>query len=255
MRVLNVGGNHRNILLPAAFDGWDQLLLDVDPASEADVLCDARELINHVSAGSFDAVYCSHNLEHYYQHDLKKVLAGFQHALSEQGFCYIVVPDLDAVAREMVTRNFDIEDVLYQAPAGPITIADVIFGWRLQVERSGVDFFAHKNGFTKKSLRAALGAANFQAVHISSGPYEIHALAFKLVVDEKILSAFGLTADPPFEANSLQRAFELAQTGQWHAARCVARAVLAANPSVHPLLDIAGLSAYNLGEPDATANY
>src|SRR5258706_14012634 len=77
-RVLNVGGNNKNIALPSCYMGWKQTLLDIDPRGEPDIVLDAREL-SRVPPCEYDAVYCSHNLEHYYRHDGSKVLAGFFH--------------------------------------------------------------------------------------------------------------------------------------------------------------------------------
>jgi predicted SAM-dependent methyltransferase len=77
-RVLNVGGYSKAIGIPAHYDGWEHLLLDVDPKSKADFICDARQL-NRLEPQMFDAVYCSHNLEHYCAHDIQRVLTGFLH--------------------------------------------------------------------------------------------------------------------------------------------------------------------------------
>ncbi|MDD1616033.1 MAG: type 11 methyltransferase [Methylococcaceae bacterium NSP1-2] len=84
-KVLNVGGNSKLIPLPPEYEGWDHVLLDIDPKVYPDVLCDARELMG-LAGAQYDSVYCSHNLEHYYHHDVKKVLAGFSHVLKADGF-------------------------------------------------------------------------------------------------------------------------------------------------------------------------
>ena len=63
-RVLNVGGASKAIPIPQHYAGWEHVLLDVDPNQEPDIVCDARELVE-LPAGGFDAIYCSHNLEHY----------------------------------------------------------------------------------------------------------------------------------------------------------------------------------------------
>jgi predicted SAM-dependent methyltransferase len=44
-------------------------------------------------------VYCSHNLEHYYHHEVPRVLAGSLHVLKPHGFAEIRVPDVEAVCR------------------------------------------------------------------------------------------------------------------------------------------------------------
>jgi len=179
-KVLNVGGNSKAIPLPPQYEGWDHVLLDIDPKGNPDVLCDARELIT-LPKSTYDSVYCSHNLEHYYHHDAKKVLAGFIHVLKADGFVYIRVPDMHAVMQTMIEEELDIEDELYQSPAGPIKVLDVIYGYGLEIERSGCDFFAHKTGFTEKSLISILQSAGFSWVFSSTTAHdlEILALAFK----------------------------------------------------------------------------
>src|SRR5690349_18380329 len=101
-RVLNVGGNDRMFhSLPNEYAGFQHLLLDIDPSVSPDILCDARQLVT-LGANQFDAVYCSHNLEHYHRHDVTKVLAGFMHVLKEGGIAQIKVPDIADVMRVAV---------------------------------------------------------------------------------------------------------------------------------------------------------
>ena len=190
-KVLNVGGNSKDIAMPDIYNGWTQVWLDIDPSVNPDVLCDARELIT-LPANTYDAIYCSHNLEHYYRHDVKKVLAGFFHVLKKDGFAHIRVPDLGAVMREFVEKNMDINDTLYVSPAGPIAIQDVIYGWGKEIERSGNDFFAHKTGFTETSLIATLMDANFYQVYSGTGAFEVAAFAFKDEPSPAELAAIGL---------------------------------------------------------------
>jgi hypothetical protein len=179
-RVLNVGGGNKAIPIPACYAGWNHLLLDIDPRGNPDVLCDAREL-DSLEANQFDAIYCSHNLEHYYKHDGFEVLRGFIHVLKSDGFADIRVPDLGVVMRTLVERNMDVEDILYVSPSGPIAVRDVIYGWGVEIERSGEDFYAHKTGFTPKSLDAFLRNAGFRTVFVSPNEegFEVRALAFK----------------------------------------------------------------------------
>ena len=79
-KVINIGGNNKDIALPPWYEGWEHVLLDIDASANPDIVCDAREL-SSLPGASYDSVYCSHNLEHYYRHDVKKVLAGFAHIL------------------------------------------------------------------------------------------------------------------------------------------------------------------------------
>jgi SAM-dependent methyltransferase len=177
-KVLNVGGNNKSIQLPAHFAGFEHLLLDIDPRGKPDILCDARELVTQ-EADQFDAVYCSHNLEHYYRHDVQKVLAGFLHVIKDGGFAHIRVPDIAEVMRLTVENKLDIDDVLYTSPAGPIMVLDVLYGLSVEIESSGQDFYAHKTGFTQKSLLAALDRAGFSMASSKLEYLEVNVIAFK----------------------------------------------------------------------------
>jgi len=191
--VLNVGGNSKAIPLPAPYAGFEHLLLDIDPTGKPDICCDARQLAT-LEAGQFDAIYCSHNLEHYYHHDVAKVLAGFRHVLKDEGFAHIRVPDVGAVMRASVERGLDIEDVLYQSSLGPITVMDVLYGYGKQIESSGVEFFAHKTGFTQKSLSKALVAAGFGKIYCVADNLEVTAWAFKGTPSAETRALFNLAA-------------------------------------------------------------
>jgi SAM-dependent methyltransferase len=175
--VLNVGGNSKAIVIPDCFSGWRHDLLDIDPLGRPDVLCDARELWK-LPSRQYDAIYCSHNLEHYYAHDVVKVLKGFRMVLKKGGFVYIMVPDLLEVMKAVVEKGMGLEDVIYETPGGPILVRDVIYGYQLQIERSGNDFFAHKTGFTEASLTKTLMENGFPFVYSDIGNIEIMALAF-----------------------------------------------------------------------------
>lgn len=190
-RVLNVGGNSKAISLPEAYASFEHVLLDIDPEGKPDIVLDARELAT-LPAGGFDAVYCSHNLEHYFRHDVHRVLAGFLHVLKPGGFAQIRVPDIEALMRETVSRNLDIDDILYVSPAGPVMVHDVIYGHSPTIERSGVDFFAHRTGFTRKSLSAAVARAGFGDQFCSQGSLELNLIAFKGSADPQTRSLFNL---------------------------------------------------------------
>jgi SAM-dependent methyltransferase len=179
-RVLNVGGGSKSIPIPLHYANWRHDLLDIDPKGKPDVVCDARNL-HKLAANQYDAVFCSHNLEHYYKHDGIKVLKGFLHVLKPDGFAEIKVPDLRSLMRRFVESNLDIEDALYQSPGGPISVHDVLYGWAKQIETSGVDFYAHKTGFTTDSLELLLRRSGFASVFmfIAEEGFEMKAVAFK----------------------------------------------------------------------------
>ncbi len=139
---------------------------------------DARQL-HTIAPASYDAVYCSHNLEHYHRHDGIKVLRGMHHVLRPDGFLEIRVPDVGEVMRIAVQNGIDLDDVLYHSPAGPILLRDVLWGYHPQIEQSGNDFFAHKTGFTCKSLVNFVTPVGFPIHAIRQQHLEIIAMFFK----------------------------------------------------------------------------
>ena len=178
MKVLNIGGNRKSIPLPVIFDGWDQVMLDIDPHSDADIICDARSMTDTVAGGTFDAICCAHNFEHYFRHDLSRVTDGFLYALKDDGFAFIQVPNMRYVC-EQIAAGADIEDVAYTSPAGPIRYVDMIYGLGAYIANSGNDFMSHKNGFTPLSLGNHLVRYGFPHVFIGSSGLELWAYAFK----------------------------------------------------------------------------
>ncbi len=179
LRVLNVGGGSKSIPIPGHYEGWNHLLLDMDPGGNPDIVCDARRLVE-LDGGQFDAIYCSHNLEHYFRHDGRKVLEGFRHVLKPDGFAEIRVPDIRCVMRHCVEKNLDVADTLYVSQAGPVLVHDVLYGFGQQIENSGADFYAHKAGFSAASLGSFLQEAGFVSVRTAerAEQFEVVALAF-----------------------------------------------------------------------------
>ncbi len=125
-RVLNVGGGSKSIPIPAHYAGWNHLLLDIDPRGNPDVVCDAREL-DLLEPNQFDAIYCSHNLEHYYKHDGADSSEGYScMSLKPDGFRRIACAGHEG--RDAGVRRNGIMTVidghgLSVSPAGPIAVA------------------------------------------------------------------------------------------------------------------------------------
>lgn len=190
-RLLNVGGGSKSIPLPPEYIGFEHVLLDIDPQGAPDIVLDGRQL-GELAAAQFDAIYCSHNLEHYFRHDVPKVLGGFFHVLKPGGFAQIRVPDLTELMRRVVQGKIDLEETLYVSPAGPIAPIDVIYGLGRQIETSGVDFFAHKTGFSDQSLARAVERAGFAPNFSRVADLEINLIAFKGTPDPDNLRLFGI---------------------------------------------------------------
>ena len=188
MLVLNVGsGGGRD--LPPIYRGWDQHTLDIDESVKPDIVCDAKKLTS-LRGGKYDAIYCSHNLEHFYKHEVPVVLSGFMHMLKSSGFANISVPDMNALFESV--RGRDIDETWYKTDCGKISFHDVIYGWGAQVSNGNL-YYAHKTGFTEKSLGKALRGANFAKVLTASDQGgNLHAFAFKSKPSRDKLKRLGL---------------------------------------------------------------
>jgi tetratricopeptide (TPR) repeat protein len=258
---LNVGGNSKAIAVPPHFHDWQHHLLDIDPRGGADLVCDARKLREAVAGELYDAVYCSHNLEHYYRHDVDRVLRGFLHALKPGGFAEIRVPDIGALVKLLAHNDWDIEQEVYQSPAGPISAHDVFYGYGPEIEASGQDFYAHKTGFTRDSLLRALCTNGFKEIYFAAplAAIELHVFAFKTVADAAQRASLGLdepaaieprhrgppaarrgvydrTEDGADPVEALyQRAAAAFNANDWPAAAAATEQALAREPGLAPL--------------------
>jgi hypothetical protein len=189
VRVLNVGGNSKAIPIPACYNGWEHHLLDIDPIGQPDVLCDAVLLKTKGEyRGQYDSVFCSHNLEHYYLHNVPDVLEGFYNVTNDDGYIHVSVPHTLNVMRYIVAYNKELSDPLYNLGDGTaISGHDVMFGWGKQIAASGVDFFAHKCAFTPISLTRLIIEAGFPFVYIQEEGLNMGAVAFKKKPSKKRL--------------------------------------------------------------------
>lgn len=77
------------------------------------------------------------------------------------------VDQLDSIGQEIFVCALLAEDKLveaaYNAPAGPITPLDILYGHRPQMARGNL-FMAHRCGFTQKVVDGTLRSCGFQTV-------------------------------------------------------------------------------------------
>jgi SAM-dependent methyltransferase len=192
-RLLNVGGQSRAIPLPSAYATFEQVLLDLDPNGGADIVLDVRELTS-LEPQQFDAVYCSHNLEHVRQHEVPVVLAGFRHVLKPGGLAQIIVPDLQELMLICVQQGIDLDGLLYESAVGPITPLDVLFGHGGIIAQSGQDFYAHRTGFSRRTLANGVEASGFGPMFCQQGNLELNLITFNGTPDPDLAALFDLPA-------------------------------------------------------------
>jgi len=193
-RFLDVGSGSISNQVPGYLSSWERVRLDVDPQCSPELLLDARQLITQ-TPGAYDAVYCSHNLEHYHRHEAAEVVRGFAHVLKPEGFVHARVPDLIWVMREVVQRNLDLDDVLYVAADTqyPILVRDVIYGHHVEIEQSGKDFYAHKTGFSRGTFAKLFVENGFPIYTVGvTHVYELTGYFFKTQPGQEVLAMLGL---------------------------------------------------------------
>ena len=153
--------------LPSWLGKYEEIRLDIDEAHSPDIVCDMRAL---PEALQVDVVYCSHALEHLFPYEVVPVLAGFYRVLNRGGSVVLFVPDLEDVRAT--------DDVLFDAPAGPICGMDLIYGYRKMLKEK--PYMAHKTGFTSKTLHDVLTVAGFTKVAVLRLPdYALMGAAVK----------------------------------------------------------------------------
>ena len=173
LKVLHVGcGSGRT--LHELFAGWQEVRLDIDPQVRPDVVASMTDM-SPVPAGTIDAIYSRHNLEHLDYHEIGLALREFRRVLKPGGFAIIRVPDLQIVA-ELILKG-RLEETHYVSPAGPIAAIDMLFGFRPSLA-AGNRFMAHRVGFTMHTLaQHILGAGMFPAVVRALSTHELWAEA------------------------------------------------------------------------------
>lgn len=139
--------------LPDWLDDYEEVRLDIDPDCEPHILASMTDL---GEIGPFDAIYCSHALEHLFPHDAVKALSEFRRVLKPGGHAVIFVPDLEDVKPD--------EEPLYDSPSGVICGRDLYYGLARYVEAS--EFMAHRSGYVRATLARTVREAGFAKTEV-----------------------------------------------------------------------------------------
>lgn len=152
------------------FEDWSEVRLDIDSKYGAEIVGDVRDLHTwdwqdpelRDTAPPFDAVFCSHALEHLHLYDAPKCLATFRAVLKPDGFLLLIVPNFEAACRHVVEGR---GAKLYDSPAGPIFAHEVIYGkenWTLKNP-----YQRHLTGYTPDLLRGLVVGAGFRIASLT----------------------------------------------------------------------------------------
>lgn len=148
-------------------DQWAETRLDIDPDVAPDVVASIVSL--PLADASYAAVYSSHNLEHLAPDDVPRALAEFYRVLMPHGFAMVSVPDMGLAAARIAEGRG--EEAVYEAPCGPITALDMVFGHAGM--RRDNPWMAHRIGFTAASLRSAMEAAGFRVADLDASNFAL----------------------------------------------------------------------------------
>ncbi len=174
-KVLHVGCSTRPIIEPFSTPEWQEVRLDIDPTVSPDIVASMTDL-SMIADGEFDAIWSSHNIEHLYAHEVTQALKEFYRVLKNGGGVHLLCPDLQTIAEYVAKGN--LEGLLYQSPAGPISPLDTIYGLRSAI-RMGNHFMAHRTGFTAYTLANHLKAAGFSEIYSKRTEFDLAASGFK----------------------------------------------------------------------------
>lgn len=141
--VLFVGAGHDT---GEQWAGYQITRLDIDPATSPDVVASMTDM---GAIGPFDAVYCSHALEHLYPHEVPIALSEFHRVLKPGGRAIVLVPDLEGVPAT--------DDVL---PGSNLCGLHLFYGDAALIPEH--PYMAHHCGFVASTLQAAMEAAGFK---------------------------------------------------------------------------------------------
>lgn len=153
-RVLHVGCGASS--LPPWVPKSEEVRLDADERCNPDIVADMRNLGD---IGTFDAVFCSHALEHLTLQDGDVALQEFRRVLRDGGAAIILVPDLEGISPT--------DEVMYESPMGPITGHDMYYGYHCGHEN---EFMRHKSGYVQATLKKKLEAIGFSKVDVRRIP-------------------------------------------------------------------------------------
>jgi SAM-dependent methyltransferase len=172
-------------------ENWKEIRFDIDEKVNPDIVGTLLDM-SAVEAGSVDAIYSAHNIEHVFPHEVPIVLREFHRVLKDDGMVVLVCPDLQSVCEAVVDDK--LLQPLYESPAGPISPIDILYGHRPAIAR-GNEYMAHKGGFTYSVLNDAFIEAGFKMNYGGRNPdrWELFIISFK---QEKLQEEINTIAKP-----------------------------------------------------------
>ncbi len=175
-------------------DNWKEIRLDIDESVNPDIVGTLIDM-QSVEAGSVDAVYSSHSIEHIFPHEVPVALSEFYRVLKEDGIVVITCPDIQSVGEAIAQDK--LFETLYESTMGPVTAFDILYGHR-ETTLDGNVFMIHKGGFTYSTLDKAFFEAGFKARVGGRRPdaCDLYLVAFKQEKSEEEIKQIALPFIP-----------------------------------------------------------
>lgn len=177
--LLNLGSGPRSAFRASEASlppGWQELRVDIDPTCKPDIVASSTDLKAHVQDRSVDVVFSSHSVEHLYDHEVGPAFEEMARVIRPGGFALITCPDIKLVAQHIAET--DLEDVIYDSPAGPISALDALYGHRRSIA-AGQTYMQHRTGFSAASIARRMLKHGFKEVRVTRGEFlDLWALAF-----------------------------------------------------------------------------
>jgi predicted SAM-dependent methyltransferase len=137
------------------------------------------ETLKEVEKGDVDEIYSSHLLEHFEHSKIRRILERWYEVLKDGGKLMINVPDMEWVAKKILTYDDWAETPLYyNQMVGEHGIMSVIYGSQSHEGEY------HKSGFTKRYLDNLLTSIGFSDIKIEQ-VFEAHDMGVLIAKAKK----------------------------------------------------------------------
>lgn len=156
---------------------WQEVRMSPSPGHKPDIQSSLLDMKDAADA-SFDAAFTAHSLERLFAHEVPVALGNLLRVLRPSGYLVLFCTDLQAVCK--LVADDKLLETAYEAPAGPITPLDILYGYRPALA-GGKTEYACRCGFTSRALIGTLSQAGFGSVWAARNPetFSIAAIASK----------------------------------------------------------------------------
>jgi predicted SAM-dependent methyltransferase len=152
--------------------------VDVRAVPGVQFVCEAKDLLSHVTPNSVSEIYSRHFLEHLSFAQALATLRTFFEVLRPGGRVEIIVPDL----------KFHVWQYICPQPSSPSPANPEwtqrqhafagFWGWQREADREAWDI--HKSGYDEDALSIFLTEAGFLDIRrVDDMPWNLHVLAFR----------------------------------------------------------------------------